>query len=170
MESGLQKAVKRAARTAGIDKHVTCHSLRHSFATIMLENGINSRVLQELMGHADVKTTERYTHVMDKDISRIPSPLEGLDPGKRISRRSHHRSSLPDGSLKGFRCDSPFHKPPRRQACEKRLPTGWTGSDCCRLPERKNSPRQRQPAPFLAGGMASSARSSRLERFSQGIA
>ena len=78
-ESGLQKAVKRAAYRAGIDKRVTCHTLRHSFATTMLENGINIRVLQELMGHADVKTTERYTHVMDKDIARISSPLEGLD-------------------------------------------------------------------------------------------
>ena len=79
MESGLQKAVKRAANRAGIDKRVTCHTLRHSFATTMLENGINIRVLQELMGHADVKTTERYTHVMDKDISRLTSPLEDLD-------------------------------------------------------------------------------------------
>ena len=78
LESGLQKAVKRAANMAGIDKRVTCHTLRHSFATTMLENGINIRMLQELMGHADVKTTERYTHVMDKDISRITSPLEGL--------------------------------------------------------------------------------------------
>lgn len=78
MESGLQKAVKQAARKAGIDKRVTCHTLRHSFATTMLENGTNIRVLQELMGHADVKTTERYTHVMDKDISRLSSPLEGL--------------------------------------------------------------------------------------------
>jgi len=79
IESGLQKAVKRAAHRAGIDKRVTCHTLRHSFATTMLENGINIRVLQEIMGHADVKTTERYTHVMDKDISRLTSPLEGLD-------------------------------------------------------------------------------------------
>lgn len=79
LESGLQKAVKRAAHRAGIKKHVTPHTLRHSFATTMLENGINIRVLQELMGHADVKTTERYTHVMDKDISRISSPLEDLD-------------------------------------------------------------------------------------------
>jgi integron integrase len=79
LESGLQKAVKRAAHRAGIHKHVTPHTLRHSFATTMLENGINIRVLQELMGHADVKTTERYTHVMDKNISRISSPLEDLD-------------------------------------------------------------------------------------------
>ena len=79
VESGLQKAVKRAANRAGIDKRVTCHTLRHSFATTMLENGVNIRVLQDLLGHADVKTTELYTHVMDKDISRLKSPLEGLE-------------------------------------------------------------------------------------------
>ncbi len=79
MESGLQKAVKLAAKRADINKRVTCHTLRHSFATTMLENGVNIRILQELLGHADVKTTEMYTHVMDKDISRLTSPLEGLN-------------------------------------------------------------------------------------------
>ncbi len=79
MESGLQKAVKRAARNAGIDKRVTCHTLRHSFATAMLENGVTIRMLQELMGHADVKTTEIYTHVMDKDISKLTSPLDRVN-------------------------------------------------------------------------------------------
>ena len=78
MESGLQKAVKRAAAAAQIPKHVTCHTLRHSFATTMLEDGVNIRILQEMMGHADVKTTERYTHVMDKDLSRLKSPLDGI--------------------------------------------------------------------------------------------
>jgi site-specific recombinase XerD len=79
MESGLQKAVKIAARRANIDKQVSTHTMRHTFATRMLESGINIRVLQELLGHADVKTTEIYTHVMDKDISRITSPLEDLE-------------------------------------------------------------------------------------------
>ncbi len=79
LESGLQKAVKRAANLADIDKRITCHTLRHSFATTMLEKGINIRVLQDLLGHADVKTTEMYTHVMDKDISRLTSPLDDLD-------------------------------------------------------------------------------------------
>ena len=65
LESGLQKAVRAAVRRAGITKPVGCHTFRHSFATHLLENGVNIRVVQELMGHADVKTTEIYTHVMD---------------------------------------------------------------------------------------------------------
>ncbi len=76
LESGLQKAIKRAANKAGFEKRVTCHTLRHSFATHMLENGINIRVLQELMGHQDLRTTEIYTHVMDRDIARMVSPLD----------------------------------------------------------------------------------------------
>lgn len=76
LETGLQKAVKRAATQAIIHKKVGCHTLRHSFATHMLEHGVNIRVLQTLMGHADVKTTEIYTHVMKKDIDAIQSPLD----------------------------------------------------------------------------------------------
>ena len=78
MDSGLQKAVKRAAALAGIDKKIGCHTLRHSFATHMLENGLNIRVLQELLGHADVKTTEIYTHVMARDLRQLQSPLDRL--------------------------------------------------------------------------------------------
>lgn len=66
VESGLQKAVKIVVGRAGLTKRVTCHTFRHSFATHMLENGVNIRVVQELMGHSDVKTTEIYTHVMEK--------------------------------------------------------------------------------------------------------
>ena len=78
LESGLQKAVKIAVDRAGITKRVGTHTLRHSFATHLLEDGINIRVVQELMGHADVKTTEIYTHVMQKDIQAVSSPLETL--------------------------------------------------------------------------------------------
>lgn len=78
IESGLQKAVKTAVDKAGITKRVTCHTFRHSFATHLLENGVNIRVVQELMGHSNVKTTEIYTHVMEKDISRALSPIDSL--------------------------------------------------------------------------------------------
>jgi len=78
LESGLQKAVKTAVKKAGIIKPVGCHTLRHCFATHLLENGVNIRVVQELMGHADVKTTEIYTHVMEKDISVVQSPLDRI--------------------------------------------------------------------------------------------
>lgn len=78
MESGLQKAVKTAVGRAGIAKRVTCHTLRHSFATHLLENGVNIRMVQELLGHSDVKTTEIYTHVMRKDLGGVVSPLDRL--------------------------------------------------------------------------------------------
>ena len=78
LESGLQKAIKKAVDRARIMKRVSSHTFRHSFATHMFENGVNIRVVQELMGHADVKTTEIYTHVMAKDISVVSSPLDIL--------------------------------------------------------------------------------------------
>jgi integron integrase len=83
LESGLQKAVKCAADQTGVLKRAGCHTLRHSFATHMLENGVNIRVLQTLLGHADVKTTEIYTHVMQCEIDGLQSPLDRLhDIGK----------------------------------------------------------------------------------------
>ncbi len=78
LESGLQKAVKKAVQRSGIDKRATVHTLRHSFATHMLESGTNIRTLQELLGHADVKTTEIYTHVMRKDLHSLQSPLDRM--------------------------------------------------------------------------------------------
>ncbi|MFQ3662439.1 integron integrase [Roseiflexus sp.] len=75
-ESGLQKAVKRAAKLAQIPKRVTCHTFRHSFATHLLERGYDIRTVQELLGHADVKTTMIYTHVLNRGGRGVQSPLD----------------------------------------------------------------------------------------------
>ena len=77
-ENGLQKAVKKAALQANIAKRVNCHSLRHSFATHLLENGYDIRTVQELLGHADVSTTMIYTHVLNRGGKGVQSPLDGL--------------------------------------------------------------------------------------------
>ena len=74
--SGLQKAIKIAARTAGIHKKVNVHTLRHSFATHLLEGGYDIRTIQELLGHSSVKTTMIYTHVAKKNRLGVKSPLD----------------------------------------------------------------------------------------------
>jgi len=77
-ESGLQKAIRGARTKADINKRVTSHTLRHSFATHLLESGTNIRVVQKLLGHADVKTTEIYTHVLQQNLGAVTSPLDKL--------------------------------------------------------------------------------------------
>ena len=74
--SGLQKAIRRAAKTIGLAKPVGPHTLRHSFATHLLEAGYDIRTVQELLGHKDVKTTMIYTHVMQRGPLGVRSPLD----------------------------------------------------------------------------------------------
>jgi len=77
--SSIQKMVKAAAKRAGIKKNVSTHTLRHSFATHLLEQGVNLRYIQSLLGHESSKTTEIYTHISIRSFDGINSPIDDLD-------------------------------------------------------------------------------------------
>lgn len=74
----IQKIVAKAVEKSGIDKQIHPHTLRHSFATHLLESGTDIRKIQELLGHASLSTTELYTHISREELKKIPSPIDSL--------------------------------------------------------------------------------------------
>ena len=77
-ESGIQKSVKIAANQLKLEKRITCHTLRHSFATHLLQRGADIRTVQEQLGHSDLRTTQIYTHVLEHGANGVRSPLSDI--------------------------------------------------------------------------------------------
>ena len=92
-DQAFQRAFRQAVRDAGLVKPATPHTLRHSFATHLLESGYDIRTVQELLGHSDVQTTMIYTHVLNRGAGGVRSPLDLADP--ELRREARKISEIP---------------------------------------------------------------------------
>ena len=97
-ERTVEKILKQACQKAGIRKDISVHTLRHSFATHLLEAGIDLRYIQEMLGHKSSKTTEIYTHVSERNIAAIRSPLDEIMAVRRAEGRESDRVELANSS------------------------------------------------------------------------
>ena len=88
-ETAVQRAVREAVRVAGIAKQASCHTLRHSFATHLLESGVNIRKIQLLLGHRSLRSTQIYTHVARDYLEDTPSPLDILPDLSRVTSQKN---------------------------------------------------------------------------------
>lgn len=94
-ESTIQRVVKQAMHKAGVQKHGSCHTFRHSFATHLLEDGYDIRTAQDLLGHKDVRTTQIYTHVLKRGGNAVRSPLKQLCPTSPSTTPRHNVLTAP---------------------------------------------------------------------------
>ena len=98
-ERSVQQIVAQVRKKIGLGSQVTSHTLRHSFATHLLENGTDLRYIQELLGHSSPKTTQIYTHVSRRDLGRIQSPIEGLSVRQKERDAPNASPKRPDGHV-----------------------------------------------------------------------